>query len=356
MESICFLAQFPPPIHGLSKAVDTLYNSHLKGKYSFSKIDIKDNRRIFHTLWKLLTTRAEVVYFTIAQTRLGNLRDLFLMKIISMRGKKCIVHLHGGYYRILINEGMKAWQRRLNMKAMQKIDSVIVLGNSLRWIFEGLVQDERIYTVNNCVDDEFINKSICDKCIYINKTDTIHVLYLSNFIQTKGYREVLECAKQICGKNENNKFFFHFAGKFFNSVEESYFFSFIQDNELTNVIYHGVVAGKEKVNLLALCHVFILMTRYPNEGQPISILEAMGNGMAVITTNHAGISDIATDENGYICDKGNISVDEIVRCLQKWYINREEMLTICRRNYEKVLRHFTEDKYIENMDKVFQQV
>ena len=29
MKKICFIAQFPPPMHGLSKAVETLYNSNL---------------------------------------------------------------------------------------------------------------------------------------------------------------------------------------------------------------------------------------------------------------------------------------------------------------------------------------
>ena len=30
MKKICFIAQFPPLMHGLSKAVETLYNSNLK--------------------------------------------------------------------------------------------------------------------------------------------------------------------------------------------------------------------------------------------------------------------------------------------------------------------------------------
>ena len=29
MKKICFIAQFPPPMHGLSKAVETLYNLSL---------------------------------------------------------------------------------------------------------------------------------------------------------------------------------------------------------------------------------------------------------------------------------------------------------------------------------------
>lgn len=55
---ICFIAQFPPPMHGLSKAVDTLYNSVLnseiepEGKFLFEKIDIKNNKLFLKTLLK----------------------------------------------------------------------------------------------------------------------------------------------------------------------------------------------------------------------------------------------------------------------------------------------------------------
>ena len=87
MKSICFLAQFQPPMHGLSKAVDTLYNYRLKGKYHFSKIDITNNKRIFKSLIDLWKCKSDVVYFTPSQTRGGNLRDLVFLKVINWRNK-----------------------------------------------------------------------------------------------------------------------------------------------------------------------------------------------------------------------------------------------------------------------------
>ena len=59
-KKICFIAQFPPPIHGLSKAVDTLFNSELNssissdGEFIFEKIDIKNNRKFFLLFFILL--------------------------------------------------------------------------------------------------------------------------------------------------------------------------------------------------------------------------------------------------------------------------------------------------------------
>jgi len=41
-KKICFIAQFPLPMHGLSKAVETIYNSNLGDEFQFEKIDIQE--------------------------------------------------------------------------------------------------------------------------------------------------------------------------------------------------------------------------------------------------------------------------------------------------------------------------
>ncbi|MDE5987549.1 MAG: glycosyltransferase family 4 protein [Prevotella sp.] len=357
MNNITFLAQFPPPMHGLSKAVETLYGSNINEKYGFSKIDIANNKAIVRILWKLFFTKADIVYFTIAQTKGGNWRDLLFLKIIALRRKKCIVHLHGGYYRIMLDEKMGNMQRRLNVNAMKGIDAAIVLGNSLQWIFEGLIPEERIFTVKNCIDNQFCIKDIDAKIRNIAVAEKIHVLYLSNFIASKGYPELLKVAEEICNRGRQADFVFHFAGRFFDAREEKAFDDFVANHHLgETVVFHGPVYGDAKVELLEQCHVFSLLTTYPNEGQPISILEAMGNGMAVITTDHAGIPDIATSDNGCVCPKGSIDIRTIAYYLEKCYDERVYLQDIARRNHTAVMTEFTEQAYIENMDKIFEKV
>lgn len=351
MKSICFLAQFPPPMHGLSKAVETLYNSRLNGKYHFSKIDITNNKRILQTIVALLRCKSDVVYFTPSQTRGGNLRDLLFLKLIQIRGKKCIVHIHGGYYRQLVDKDLPRWQRRMNYHAVRRLAGGIVLGHSLHGIFEGMLPDDKIFVCPNCVDDAFIALTIDDKIKRTKDGGALQVLYLSNFIETKGYREVLELARMAVEKGDGDKFVFHFAGKFFDPQEESYFNE--HSKGLSNVKFHGIVGGRVKTDLLCQCQIFALLSRYPNEGQPISILEAMGNGMAVITTDHAGIPEIASTDNGYVCSKNNIDVNDIYRYLLDYYNNREKLIAACERNYREVKEKYTEKQYIDNMDAIF---
>lgn len=351
-KKICFVAQFPPPMHGLTKAVDTLYNSELAQEFDFEKIDTTDNKRILQTLAAIRKSKADLFYFTIAQSVGGNLRDLMILKAIGKR--PCLVHLHGGYYRTLVDNDMPGWQRKANYRTVGKLSGAIVLGPSLKWIFDGMLPDEKIFTVPNCVDDEYLmsDEEFEEKLRTLPDRKIIHVLYLSNFIRTKGYPKVLEMALLEKERGGERRFHFDFAGKFFEKSEEEFFWGYVKDNGLEDYItYHGIVGGDKKRELLKQCDIFCLLTTYPNEGQPISILEAMGNGMVIVTTDHAGIPDLVTDGvNGIVVSKDKIDPLYIYKALEQIPFEIEE-----KKNRLDVVNRFRQETYIGNMKNVFNQ-
>lgn len=360
-KKICFIAQFPPPMHGLSKAVDTLYNSELNseinpnGEFEFEKVDITNNKNFFNNLMKISKSKADLFYFTISQTKGGNLRDLIIFKLLELQHKKCLIHLHGGYYRQLVENDMPKWQRKANYKAIKKLAGVIVLSKSLKKIFEGMIEDEKIFVVENCVDDEYLlsDQEIEEKLNTLKDKKILHVLWLSNFIRSKGYPLVLEIAKlekERVDTGEEKRFHFDFAGKFFEDSEREFFESYVKENHLEEYItYHGIVCGDKKRELLKLCGIFALPTRYPNEGQPISILEAMGNGMFIITTDHAGIPDIVEDGvNGTVlCNDNDLTLS---------ILDNISMDMIAKKNWEKAKLNYAEKIYIRNMGISFTEV
>ena len=356
-KKICFVAQFPPPMHGLSKAVDTLYHSELSSEFDFEKINITDNKLFLHNLIAISKSNADLFYFTISQTKGGNIRDLIILKLIEKKGEKCLVHLHGGYYRTLIDQ-LGYWQRRVNYKLISRIYGAIVLGPSLMWIFQGMVPDEKIYIVQNCIDDEFLlNDNKFDlKIVGINKRRIKHILYLSNFIRDKGYEDVLLMAKlekeRVMSGGEH-RFHFEFAGKFYDDLERTWFENYIDKNCLREyVTYHGIVGGEEKNKLLEKCDIFVLLTKYKNEGQPISILEAMGNGMTIVTTMHAGIPDLVENNvNGIVVSKDDINVDEIYNRIL--LLKDEDLIQTAIRNRRFIKNEYSQSKYICNMKKIF---
>lgn len=358
MKKICFIAQFPPPIHGLSKAVDTLYNSEISKEFQLEKVDIKNNKKIFKSLWLILKSKADLFYFTISQSKGGNLRDLVFLKLIELKRKKCLVHLHGGYYRTLVDECLPKWQRNANYKAVSKLAGAIVLSESLRANFKGMLSDEKIFVVPNCVDDEFLisDAEFEEKLRTLPERKIKHILYLSNFIRAKGYREVLELArleKERCENGNDKKFHFDFAGKFFEETEEQYFFGFIKENALQDyVTYHGVVGGDKKCELLKQSEIFILLTRYANEGQPISILEAMGNGMLIVTTDHAGIPDIVKENENAIFWKNGATVESLYNDLLQFNLYKE----YCETNYCVGIKKYRQSTYVDEIKELFKKV
>lgn len=356
-KNICLIAQFPPPMHGLSKAVETLYNSDLANKFNFEKVDITDNKKFLKNIFDILKSKSELFYFTISQTKGGNIRDLIIIRLLNLRKKKCVIHLHGGYYRILVEKDMPSWQRKLNYRMIKNVDGAIVLSDKLKSNFEGMISENKIFVVPNCVDNAFLisNEEFEKKLELVKQKKVFQILYLSNFIISKGYREVLRLAKlekERVLTGESEKFHFNFAGKFFEESEKEFFYNYITENGLGDYItYYGIVDGNQKKELLKKSDIFILLTRYPNEGQPISILEAMGNGMAIVTTDHAGITDVVKDGiNGIVLTWDQ---QKDISSLFEKLNTDSSMLKV---NREIILQEYTQEVYIKNLQQIFESL
>ncbi len=283
-------------------------------------------------MYTISRSRADLFYFTISQSYGGNIRDLLILKLLDIQKKKVLIHLHGGNYRTLV-DGMGKWQKKMNYNAISKVWGTIVLGPSLRWIFEGMIPDKRIFTVPNCVDDQYLmdEDCFCRKVKRSGQRRINHVLYLSNFIRSKGYIEVLEMArmerKNVLSGGEK-KLHFDFAGRFFEKSEKRIFDRYVAENKLEDyVTYHRIVDGKEKQELLENSDFFVLLTTFLREGQPISILEAMGNGL--------------------VLDKKTI---DPTRCYE-WIreLSDKDFEQIMKTNRAAVVKGFRQEIYIQNV-------
>lgn len=98
------------------------------------------------------------------------------------------------------------------------------------------------------------DQEIEEKLKALENEKVLHVLWLSNFIRSKGYSFVLEMAKaekERVDAGGEKRFHFDFAGKFFEDSEKDYFESYIKENGMEEyVTYHGIVGGEQKKELL----------------------------------------------------------------------------------------------------------
>ena len=89
------------------------------------------------------------------------------------------------------------------------------------------------------------------------------------------------------------------------------------------------------------------------EGQPISIIEAMGFGNFIVTTRHAGIPDICSLNNTVFVrkrDSGNLT-KELIR-LSKGMTHLE---SVSLKNLEFARKKFSEESFISGIFKILNQ-
>ena len=121
---------------------------------------------------------------------------------------------------------------------------------------------------------------------------------------------------------------------------------------MDNTEYLGVVSGKLKTELLSWGNVFCLPTYYSMEGQPISIIEAMGFGNFIVTTNHAGIPDICCKKIAYLCKRDSKSLFKGLLKLSK---SMNHLESISLKNLQYARKKFSEDAFISGILKIFNE-
>jgi len=322
---IIMIGPFPPPINGMSLANNMLFEGLIKrgtivkiidtktstkrenlssqGKISIRKVVASIFPLMKGTLRILFGKSCDIVYITPAQNVNGYLKYVPFMWAARVRKIPYVIHIHGGYFRKMY-DSTSGWKRKIIDKSLNGLAGAIVLGPSLRYMFEGLIPNEKIFVCENGVEDEIFatEEEIKDKIEHWKNDDTIRIVYLSNLLKTKGILDLLEAVKIL--KNEGKKVHLDVAGAIEPEIRtevEKYF------SELKNVVtYHGVVNGQAKKKLLLDNYIFCLPSNHPlGEGQPISILEAMANGCAIVTTDHGGIKDIVLNSYGVFVEKEN---------------------------------------------------
>lgn len=117
-------------------------------------------------------------------------------------------------------------------------------------------------------------------------------------------------------------------------------------------IYHGKMYGDAKKEMLSKANVFVLPTM--NDCFPLVILEAMENGLPVVTTPIGGIPDIVDDEvTGLITEDGDAQslANNLSRLLKD-----KDLATIFGENgRKKLLEKYTEKSFERTLSETLTQ-
>lgn len=353
------IGQFFPPINGCSLANEVLakqleaksigfdkintsvegFNDKGLGKFSFKKVMpiVKQYANI------LRIRNSKLVYTTPGQTFFGVLKFAPFFWASRVFNVPYIIHVHGNFlgkqYQVLTG-----WKKKLFKSLISHASHGIVLSESLRPIFHGLLDDNKVSVVGNFAQDFLRNEKLA------KPVDKLKILYLSNLIAYKGIFEIINAAEIL--KRKGIAFELHLAGGIDVSISEELHLKF---SSIPEIKYHGIVSGDAKKQLLESSNVFCLPTYYEQEGQPISLLEGMLTGNIIITTRHAGIPDIVSEENGFFCEKK--SSESIAAILENIALDLPSMINkYSKYNTEYIRSNFTEEVFSHKLISIFNDV
>ncbi|MDG1508245.1 MAG: glycosyltransferase family 4 protein [Flavobacteriaceae bacterium] len=352
MKKVLIIGPFPNPISGVSianKVVEEILNADLNfivekintsypifdeqiGEFSIQKFLFY--LRINSLFFKVL--RNNIIYITPGQTFFGVLKYALFIVAASALRKELIIHVHGNYLGKEY-QSLKGTKRVLFYFLVSRFTKGIVLSNSLKQNLTPFLKDKNIFSLPNFAQDYLYTK---DKKFV---KDELRIFYLSNLMKEKGIFCLLNALKNL----EKNNIIY--KAKIAGNIDQNYSKEILKlFTELKNAEYIGIVNGDDKKSLLEWGNIFVLPTFYKMEGQPISILEAMATTNLVVTTNHAGISDVFQDKiNGYFVEKNN--ENSIEKILSYLAANKSELKKIAEYNKRFFLNNFTVDIFKKNL-------
>ena len=343
------------PVHGQSIAFTRFVESISQTDKDVIDTNLEDKPKInklalsfillIKIAMKVLMNRYDVVYFTCSRSLLGSIKDILLINLASVnKVSKIVNHLHGSDFYFFINKCPK-WYRYLLLMSYTKVNTSVVLLEQMKEQFKDF-PDMNIEVVSNFYDRELGNQR------YMKDGNVINLVYLSNIMYSKGIFELLDAYKELSLKYKHLRLTIagsYIADKYMSisDVESKFLYEL---NLCEGASYIGKVAGEKKVKILQESDIFILPTYYESEAFPISIIEAMAAGNAIVTTNFKYLPYIVSGETGILVEPMSVaSLSDGVEILIK---DKPRLCNMKEHNKHIAKETYSLETYIESLKKI----
>lgn len=286
------------------------------------------------------------------------LMDALRLLVVTLRGRYGLVHINPSFNaRALLRDGLfmfvlrasrlrtfvffHGWDDALSARVVRntllrflvrntfgRAAIIMVLAESFRQQLISMGVDERkIHATTTMFDGEDMRPLNRERIAPGQR-----ILFLSRFIREKGMFELLEAFARIVKEFPDARLILAGDGPARDELVQA-----VRAAGLSgSVELPGYLRGEDKARVLAAADIFVLPTYY-GEGCPVSLLEAMAAGLALISTPVGGIPDVLEDgENGVLLPSADPEL--IYQALHKLLSSPQDLIRISNINREKAWR------------------
>lgn len=268
-------------------------------------------------------------------------RKNWYLKVIKKAGKKAVVHIHGSKY-LVFYEQLNERRRKQVLQYLNSADLVLALSRDWKEKFDTIFGLENCQVLENGIDVDTYAEAIT------RNQETVHSFaVLGRLGQRKGTYDLLDAVETAAVEVPDLKCYLAGDGEV-EKVKEK-----IQERGLENHIsVLGWIEGKEKIRLLKKISTVVLPSYH--EGLPMSILEGMAAGKAIISTNVGAIPEVVGKENGILIEAGDIQAlaDALIRCCK----DTELVKQMSANNVDKVHSRFSIERMHTRLAEYYEQI
>ena len=267
------------------------------------------------------------------------LRDYWFMALAVRERREMVIHIHGGLY---LFEKKRPWLiNHLLKRIFHWASPVIVQSEKEKKALEDDFKASHVHVLPNCIDISQAKTFRRDNY----EAKPLEIVYLGRIEPNKGMDDMLAATETL--RDRGVDFVLHLAGK---EQSGTAYLPRFEKALGRRFKYEGVVAGKEKDELLRRCHLFLLPSLY--EGLPMSLLECMSYGMVPVTTDVGSINTVVEDgKNGFfVKQKDPKGIADIICALDN---DRTRMREMSSRAQQTILSKFSPEHYITTLNQIY---
>lgn len=322
---------------GMSTVIgEILEDNELKNKYDISAyesyIDGTKFRVLLYSIWAIfkfiVTGQAKKydVYHIHAASYGSTFRKRIYLKIIKKYKKKVILHIHGAEYMVFFDKLSKKKKRQV-IDTLQVADMVIALSNEWKNKFDNKFGLTNCYVLENGINTGKLAPAIVD-----TKKNQTSFVTLGRLGKRKGTYDLVDAIEIARKKVPNIRCYLAGDGeidKFCNII--------VERGLQNNIEVVGWADFTKKLELLSKVSTVVLPSY--NEGLPMSILEGMATGKAIISTTVGAIPEVVKEENGILIQPGDVQAlaDALVKCST----NLKMLEDMSQKNINKIYEQFS---------------
>lgn len=301
---------------------------------------------IMYILFFLKCFKFKVIHLNPSLNKKSYYREMLLILIAKLMNCKVIVYWHGWLNNFEEKIESSKIRKMLFLATYGKVDLCIVLGTVFKEKLLKLGYKNKILIETNCFDDTYLKNDNLDKDRKISIP--IHLLFLSRIEKQKGIYITIDAHNLLIKKGYNIELTIAGIGSEFNPA-----IKYMNDGNFKNITFVGNVSGIEKHRLLKNSQILLFPSF--SEGLPLTILEAMAYGLAIVTRPIGGIPDIIKNgENGYLIE--SLKADDYVEIIEQLINDNEKYKEISKKNILKAKSMFLPEKLKERLITIYNNI